>query len=158
MLKLAPSPQKGKQLPYMAIVVASNKKGNVVHTRQVKFIKKQQLATLKNHFLKSFPTTATLFFQLPTHPTTGEVYHQYLQTIRNRRSFLSKLNNFSLCRKRRASNLEPKSLLMILRSLQFTLFCVQKMILYQIVVRISEKLFLLMTICTSLMKRTSLPM
>ena len=47
---------------------------------------------------------------------------------------------------------------MVLQSFQFILFCVQKMILYQIVVRISTKLFPLMTLCISLMKRTSWPM
>ena len=47
---------------------------------------------------------------------------------------------------------------MIPQSLQFILFCVQKMILYQTVARISERLFLLMTLCTSFMRRTSWPM
>ena len=47
---------------------------------------------------------------------------------------------------------------MRLKSLQFIQFCVQKMILYQIVVRFSKRLFLSMTLCTSLMRRTSSPM
>ena len=47
------------------------------------------------------------------------------------------------------------SLLLILQSLQFILFCVKKMILYQIVARSSKRLFLSMTLCTSLLKRTS---
>ena len=47
---------------------------------------------------------------------------------------------------------------MISQSLQLILFCVQKMILYQIVARIPKRLFLLMTLCTSLMRRTSWPM
>ena len=51
--------------------------------------------------------------------------------------------------------MKPKSLLMILQSLQFILFCVHKMILYQTVVRFSKRLFLSMTLCTSLMRRTS---
>ena len=46
---------------------------------------------------------------------------------------------------------------MILQSLQFIPFCVQKMIIYQIVARILEGLFLSMTLFTSLM-RTSWPM
>ena len=46
---------------------------------------------------------------------------------------------------------------MIPQSLQFILFCVQKMILSQIVARNSKRLFLLMTLCTSLMRRTSWP-
>ena len=44
---------------------------------------------------------------------------------------------------------------MILQSLQFILFCVQKMILYQIVVSFSKKLFLLTTLWTSLIRKTS---
>ena len=47
---------------------------------------------------------------------------------------------------------------MILQSLQFILFCVQKKILYQLLARIYERLFLLLTLCTSLMTRTSWPM
>ena len=46
---------------------------------------------------------------------------------------------------------------MILKGLQITLLCVQKMIFYQIVARISEKLYLSMTLCTSLMRTTSWP-
>ena len=44
---------------------------------------------------------------------------------------------------------------MIPQSLQFILFFVQKMILYQIVAKISKRLFLSMTLCPSLMRRTS---
>ena len=47
---------------------------------------------------------------------------------------------------------------MILQRLHFFLFCVRRMILYQIVVRNSKRVFLLMTMCTSLMRRTSWPM
>ena len=47
---------------------------------------------------------------------------------------------------------------MILPSLPFILFCVRKMILCQIVVRMSKRRFLLMTLCTSLTRRTSSPM
>ena len=43
---------------------------------------------------------------------------------------------------------------MILQSLQFILFCVRKMILYQIVVRIWKRRFLLRTFYTSLTRRT----
>ena len=107
--------------------------------------------------LISFPTTATRFFQLSTYPTTGEVSHQNLLTIRIQCSALSKLNNFSLCRKRCATMIKPKSLPMIHQSLQFILSCVQKMIFYQTVVRSSVRLlpFPSMTLCTSLMIRTS---
>ena len=103
----------------------------------------------------SFPTTATRFFQLRTYPTTGEVSHQYLLTIRIQCPNLSKLNNFSLYKKRCAATIKLKSLLKIPQSLQFIVFCVQKMILFQIVARISKRLFLSMTLCTSLMRRTS---
>ena len=44
---------------------------------------------------------------------------------------------------------------MIPQSLQFILFCVQKIISYQIVVRLSKRLFLSMTLSTSLVRRTS---
>ena len=103
----------------------------------------------------SFPITATRFFQLRTYPTTLEVSHQYLLTIRIQCSNLSKLKNFSFYKKRCAATKNPKSLPMILQSLQFILICVQKMILYQMVVRISKRLFLSMTLCASLMRRTS---
>ena len=75
---------------------------------------------------KPFPTTATRFFQLPTYPSTGEVFHQYLLTIKIHCWILSKLNNFSFCRKQCAATIKPNSLFMILQSLQFILFCVQK--------------------------------
>ena len=67
---------------------------------------------------------------------------------------LSKLNNFSLCRKRYTTTIYPYSRLMILQSLQFILFCVRKMILYQIMVRMSKRLFHLMTFYTSWTRRT----
>ena len=65
---------------------------------------------------------------LRTYPTPGEVSLQYLRTIRTQCSNLWKLNNFSLYKKRCAATIKPKSLLMILASLQFILFYVQKMI------------------------------
>ena len=68
---------------------------------------------------------------------------------------LSRLNDLSLCTKRCTTKLKHKSLLLILQNLQFILFCVPKMMLHQIVVRVSKSLFLLMTLCTSLMRRTS---
>ena len=43
---------------------------------------------------------------------------------------------------------------MVLQSMQFILFCVRKLILYQIVVRMSKRLFHLMTLYTSLTRRT----
>ena len=43
---------------------------------------------------------------------------------------------------------------MILQSLQFTLFCVRKVILYQIVVQVWKRMFILMTLYTSLTRRS----
>ena len=105
-----------------------------------------------------FPTTATCFFQLRTYPTTGEVSHQHLLTIRIQCSTFSKFNRFSFCRRWCAATIKPKSLLMILQRLQFILFCVQKMILCQIGARISKRLFFSLTLCTLLLKRTSWPL
>ena len=122
---------------------------------RLKSYKSSNLLLCKIILQISFPTTLTRFFQLRTYSTTGEVSHQYLLTIRIQCSNLSKLNNFSLHKKPCAARIKPKSLLMFLQSLQFILFCVQKMILYHIVAKISERLFLSMTLCTSLMRRTS---
>ena len=135
--------QKRKGCPYKAGM------------HQLKSYKSSNLLLCKIILWISFPTTATRFFQLRTYPTTGEVSHQYLLTIRFQCSNLSKLNNFSLYKKRCAATIKPKSLLMILQSLQFILFCIQKMISYRIVAKSSKRLFLSMTLCTSLMRRTS---
>ena len=121
---------------------------------RLKSYKSSNLLRYKIILQISFSTTATRFFQLRTYSTTGEVSHQYLLTIRIQCSNLSKLNNFSLYKQRCTTTINPYSLLMILQSLQFILFCVRKMILYQIVVRISKRLFLLMTLYTSLTRRT----
>ena len=51
--------------------------------------------------------------------------------------------------------MKPKSLFMIPQSLQLILFCVPKMIFYQILVRIWRRMFLSKALCTSLMRRTS---
>ena len=67
---------------------------------------------------------------------------------------LSKMNTFILCRKRCATTLKQYSLLKILQSLQFILFCARKMIIFQVVVRMSKRLFFLMTLYTSLTRRT----
>ena len=125
----------------MENVVASSKKGCPYKAgmNRLKSYKSSNLLLWKIILLKSFPTTATGFFQLWTYATTGEVSHQNLLTIRIQCSTLSKLNNISLCRKRCAATIKPKSLLMILQSLKFILFCIQKMILYQNVARTSKK-------------------
>ena len=135
--------QKRKSCPYKAGV------------NRLKSYKSSNLLLCKIILWISFPTTATRFFQLRTYPTTAEVSHHYLLTIKIQCSNLSKFNNFFLNKKRCAATIKLKALLMILQSLQFILFCVQKVILYQIVARISKRLFLLMTLCTSLMRRTS---
>ena len=54
---------------------------------------------------------------------------------------LSKLKNFYFCKKRCTTTINPYFLLMILQSLQFILFCIRMMILYQIVVRIWKRRF-----------------
>ena len=56
----------------------------------------------------SFPTTATRFFQLRTYPTTGEVSHQYLLTIRIQCTNLSKSNKFFLHKKRCAATIKTQ--------------------------------------------------
>ena len=50
----------------------------------------------------------------------------------------SKLNNSSLCKKRCATTITLKTLPKIQQSLQFILFCIRKMILHQIAVKISK--------------------
>ena len=146
----------------MVIVVASTKKKKgwpyKSGMNRLKSYKSSNLLLWKIIVEKTFSTTATRLFQLPTFPTTGEFSHQHLLTIRNQCSTLPNLNSFSLCRKRCATSIKTKSLPMILQSLQFILFGVQKMTLYQIVVTTSKTPFLLMTLCTLLMGITSLPM
>ena len=93
---------------------------------RLKSYKSSNLLLCKIILQISFPTAATRFFQLRTYPSTGEVSHQYLLTIRIHCSNLSKLNNFSLYKKRCAATIKPKSLLMMLQSFQFILFGVHK--------------------------------
>ena len=66
---------------------------------RLKSYKSSNLLLCKIILQISFPTTAPRFFQLRTYPTTGEVSHQYLLTIRIQCSNLSKLNNCSLYKK-----------------------------------------------------------
>ena len=49
------------------------------------------------------------------------------------------MNNFYFCKKRCTTTINLYFILMVLQSLQFILFCVRKMILYQIVFRILRK-------------------
>ena len=96
--------QKRKGCPYKACM------------NRLKSYKSSNLLLCKIILQISFPPTATRFFQLRTYPTTGEISHQYLLTIRIQCSNLSKLNNFSLYKKQCAATIKPKSLLMILQS------------------------------------------
>ena len=95
----------------MQIVVASTKRGMVVHIRHLwigqNHNKSSNLLLLKIILEKSFPTTATHFFQLPKYPITGEDSHQYLLTIRIQSSTLSKWKKFFICRKRCAPTKKP---------------------------------------------------
>ena len=97
--------QKRKSCPYEAVMkrLKSYKSSNLLHCKII--------------LQKSLPTTATRFFQLRTYPTTGDVSHPYTPTIRIQCSTLSKLNNFSICRKRCAATIKPKSLLLIQQGL-----------------------------------------
>ena len=60
--------------------------------------------------------------------------------------------------KRCTTTTKPKTLLLILQSSQFILFRVRELILYQTKVTISKKFFHPMTLCASLIRRTSLAM
>ena len=82
----------------------------------------------------------------------GEIFPQCLLGIKIHYltfEISSKLKKFSLCRKQ--CTMKPKSLLTIQQSLQSNLVCGRKMIIYQTVVKISQRLFLLMKLCTWLM-------
>ena len=125
--------QKTKRLPYEADM------------NRLKSYKSRNLLLAKSFYKYRSQQQQLASSSLGTYPTPGEVSLQYLRTIRTQCSNLWKLNNFSLYKKRCAATIKPKSLLMILPSLQFILFCVQKMILYQIVARISKRLFPAMT-------------
>ena len=91
---------------------------------QSKSYKGSNLLLWKFILQKPLSTTAARFFQL---------LNSVLNFVEN--------EELSLCRKRWAATIKPKSLLMILQNMQFNLFCVQKMILYVIVARISKRQF-----------------
>ena len=143
----------------MEIVVALTKKRKSCPFKagmnRLKLYKSGKLLHWKIILQISSSTAASHFFQLPTYPTTGEISQQLLPTIKFQCSAFVEIEFFSRCKERYTTTINPYSLLMILQSLQFFLFCVQKMILYQIVARISKKLFLWITLCTSLMRRTT---
>ena len=159
--KLCSKYQRRKQIPYTEIVVVSIKTGKLsmkVRYESVKVIWKQQLASLKTHCLKNVLNNSNSLppaINVPNYWWSFSSQHAYDQ---NSVLKLVKIEKFSLCKKRCATTKKAKSRLMILKTLQFILFCVQKMILYHSVARIPRRLFLLMTFCTSLMTRTSYPM
>ena len=142
----------------MEIVVALTKKGKVVHLKQV-WIGENRIKAATCYceisFSKNFPQQqqlASSSYQR-TQPLVKFLNNTCLRSDFSAQP-LSKLNNFYLCRIPCTTTINPYSRFMMLQSLQFILFCVRKMILYQIVVRMSERLFLLMTLYTSLTRRT----
>ena len=150
MLKLAPAPKKNKHLPYIEIVIALTEKGKIVPIKQV-WIVWNRIKAATCHSEKSFLNNLLQQQQLfsSSYQRTQPLV-KFLNKTCLRSDFsahcLSKLHNFShfsLWRKRCTTTINPYSLLMILQSLQFILFCVRKMILDQNVVRMSKRLFLL---------------
>ena len=103
----------------------------------------------------SSSTAATRFFQQPTYPTTGEFSQKLLPTIRFQWSAFVEIECFFPLQETMYNN--NKSVLSPYdpTKLASILFCVQKTILNEIVVRLSERRFLLMTLCNSLTRRTS---
>ena len=141
----------------MEIVVYLTKKRKVVHIKQVWFRQNRIKAAncySENLFFKNYQQQllASSSYEL-TQPLVKFLNNTCLQSDFSAQP-LSKLNNFSLCRKRCTTTINPYSLLMILQSLQFVLFCDRKMIFYQNSVRKSNRLFLVITLYTSLTRRT----
>ena len=108
----------------------------------------------ENSFCKNFPQQQQLASS--SYPRTQPLV-KFLNNTCLRSDFsaipLSKLNIFSFCRKRCTTTINPYPHLMILQCLQFILFCVRKVILYQIVFQMSKRLFVLMTLYTSWTRR-----
>ena len=77
---------------------------------RLKTYKGSNLLLWKIILRKPFTTAATCYLQLPAHSNNGETSHHYLLTITIHCSTLSKLNNFSFCRKQCAATLKPNSL------------------------------------------------
>ena len=154
--------KKGKHLLYMEIVVAMTKKGEVVHLKQVWIgLNRIKAATCNSEksFFKNLPQQQQLVSSsYQRSQPLVKCFNNTCPRSDSNAQPLSKLNILSPCKKRCTTTIKPYSLLTILQSLQFILFCVWKMILYQIVVRMSKRLFLLMKLCTSLTRRTSWPM
>ena len=119
---------------------------------RLKSYKRRNLLPWKFALRKPFSTLATRFLQLPMYSTTGKNSQQYLNTIETQCSTSSNLNKFSLCSKRYAATIKTRSLLMLIQSLQFLVFCIQKMIIYQSHATISKRMLLSMTFCFSLLK------
>ena len=137
------SDQKAKSCPNKADMNRlKSKKAVTCYTKKSFFKNRSQLQQLISSVYQ------------PTQPRVNFLIKTCLRSDFSSQSLL-KLNNFSLCRKRCATTIKHKAVLMILQSLQFILFCVQKMILYRTVVKSLKSLFLSITLCTSLMRRTS---
>ena len=142
----------------MEFVATLTEKGKILHTKQVWIgWKRMKAATCYSEIplFKNFPhqqQLASSSYQR-TQPLVKILNDTCLRSDFSAQ-LLSKLINFSVCGKRCTTTINPYSQLMILQSLQFILFCVRKMILYQFVVRMSKGPFLLITLYTSLTKRT----
>ena len=85
-LKLAPIPQKEKNLPFMEIVVPFDRKKKScpykAGMKRLKLYKSSNLLLWKFTLYKPSSKAATRFLQLPTYPTVGDFSQQYLPTIR----------------------------------------------------------------------------
>ena len=160
-VKTCTSPQKRKHLPYMGGVAASTKKGKVVHIKQVwigwNHLKAANCCSESSFFKKPFSTTATCFFQLSAHSTNVEILHQHLLPITFQSSTLSKLSNFSLCRKRCATTMKSKSLYDSTKLAIHSTLRPEDDLLSNWGQNF-KKTVSLMALCTSLMRRTSWPM
>ena len=111
MLKRAPSPQKETSPIYGNRYSFDQTRKSCPYKAGMNRLKSNKCSNLliwTSIIYKTFPTTATHFFQLPMYPTIGKVSHQYLLTIRILCSTLSKLKNFSNCRKRCAPTKNPR--------------------------------------------------
>ena len=120
-------------------------------------IKKEPLATLKTDLLKIVLNSSNSLLRATSAFNQWWSFSSIPDYDHNSVLNFVEIEYFSLCRKRCAAAMKPMSFLMILKSFQFILFCVQKMILYQFVVRSSKILFLLMALGNWVMRRTSWP-
>ena len=104
---------------------------------------------------KSFSTTAIRFFQLPTYQNTGEIFHHYLLTIRIHCSTLSKVYNFSLLHEAMYSYKKTEDSTYDPTKLAIHSNMRQQFDLISNFGFFPGRRFPSMTLCTSLMRRTS---